>query len=65
MKNKQFPKPALYCLVLGLLVISATQVLSRYLNMPDFVHGCLMGLGLGVEWFAFILVARTKRKSLY
>jgi hypothetical protein len=62
MKNKQFSKPAVLCLVLGLVILSVAQVLSRYFHLSDFAHGSLIGLGIGVEWCAFILVARSKKK---
>lgn len=63
MKNKQFSKKAALCLAVGLLIVSVTQVLSRYFTLPDYVHGGLMGLGIGVEWYAFLVLASGKKKT--
>jgi hypothetical protein len=47
-------------LICGLLVVAGSQILSRYLALPDFIFGCLIGMGIGIELGAFVLLKRLK-----
>ena len=46
--------PVKYMLPVGLLVISASLILSHFVKMPDFVDGALKGVGIGVIFLSLI-----------
>jgi len=43
-------------LAAGLLLIAFTQILTRFVSLPDFVKGALTGIGIGLEIIAIIKV---------
>ncbi|MEO8171449.1 MAG: hypothetical protein ABI581_00145 [Sediminibacterium sp.] len=47
-------------LVIGLFVLAAGQLLSYFINIPDFIAGTCMGLGIGIEIMAFLMLKRLK-----
>jgi hypothetical protein len=39
----------------GLLLVSASLVISRLGQVPDFARGCITGAGIGLMLLSFIL----------
>jgi hypothetical protein len=56
MKSKFFQNTATIPLVVGLLLIALSQIMGRYIILPDFAKGALMGIGIGLEIIALIKV---------
>lgn len=58
-------KPNMKLLSIGLVCISIVLILIHYLQIPDFIAGCLLGVGLGLMVFSFLLtnkkIIRNKR----
>ena len=46
-------------LPIGLLISSASQIVSHLTHLPDFVSGSLMGVGIGVMLLALIRPTHT------
>lgn len=44
-----------YFIGAGLIAISFTILLSELVNIPDFIHGFGLGLGIGLEFLGMIL----------
>jgi hypothetical protein len=47
----------------GLFFIVATQLLSRYIPIPDLVLGTFMGIGIGVEIIALVKFKKFKSQQ--
>lgn len=41
-------------LTVGLLLMSASFILSHFVKMPDFVDGALKGVGIGIIFLSLI-----------
>ncbi len=63
MKYNAIPKHAAMYLVTGLLLTSFTPILNKYLAMPDFIKGFLIGLGLTIEFIALVKIQRSKKEN--
>ncbi|SDS21608.1 hypothetical protein SAMN04488553_1744 [Gramella sp. MAR_2010_147] len=37
---------------IGILIVAGSQVIWHYLEIPDFLNGALIGLGIGLLLFA-------------
>ncbi len=48
-------------LLVGLLLISASLILSHFVTMPDFVDGALKGVGIGIIFLSLIKSKTIKR----
>lgn len=46
-------------LSIALLFNAAVLILNHFFALPDFVMGCLMGIGIGLMLFAFLKNRRT------
>lgn len=57
------PMPERLLLCTGLLLISAAVLIGRWTNVPDFLHGFLLGAGLGMEIVALIKMQRRRLNS--
>jgi len=42
----------------GLLIAALTQLLSRYMQMPDAVLGGFIGIGVGIEIMALVMLKK-------
>ena len=62
MKRKFISKPALLCLITGLLISTLTPIVNRYYPLPDAFKGFMTGLGLAVEMIALIKLQQSKQK---
>jgi hypothetical protein len=43
-----------YLIPLGLLIVSVSQILFRFIEISDLVKGLCFGLGIGIMLLAFI-----------
>ncbi len=41
-------------IVIGLFIMSGSQIVGHYYKMPDLLSGILMGVGLGIMILSFI-----------
>ncbi|UZR98096.1 hypothetical protein [Chondrinema litorale] len=57
--NTQNKKPSTL-LIVGVLLISFDQIVSHYVNMPDFFNGLLMGTGIGLLIMAVYKLSKLK-----
>ena len=55
--------PVKYMLPAGLLLISASFILSHFVAMPDFVDGMLKGAGIGIIFLSLINGKAIKKTS--
>lgn len=62
-RNNKVSQPALLLMVAGLILAAFTPVLSRYINVPDYLKGFLTGLGLALEFIALVLIERQKNHA--
>lgn len=60
--KRNIPKPALVLLIIGLLTSTVTPLIGRYFLLPDYVKGVIMGLGIGLEFNALVMIQRSKRR---
>lgn len=44
----------LYLIPLGLLIVSVSQILFRFIEVSDLIKGLSFGLGIGIMLLAFI-----------
>jgi hypothetical protein len=60
---KIFQKPTMAKLLFcgGLLLISLVSFIARRLAIPDFAHGALIGVGIGMEVIGAIKLIHLKR----
>jgi len=63
MKIKSLPKQGSLFLAAGLLLIAFTQLLARYVILPDFVRGALTGVGIGLEIIAATKIASARKRG--
>ena len=42
----------------GLLIAALTKLLSRYMQMPDAVLGGFIGIGVGIEIMALVMLKK-------
>ena len=63
MKRNAIPKPALACLIIGLMITSVTPIISNHFQMPDILRGFLTGLGLTLEVIALVKIQRSRKCS--
>lgn len=45
---------SLQLIVIGLLIITGSQIVGHYFKMPDLVSGILMGTGIGLMIFSLL-----------
>jgi hypothetical protein len=62
MKRNPISKPALLCLITGLLLTMLTPVVNRYYPLPDGLKGFITGLGLAVEIIAIVKLQQSRQK---
>ena len=53
-KEKMKVNKKILLLPAGLIIIAAGQISAHYIQMPDFVLGSLMGVGIGVMVLSLI-----------
>jgi len=63
MKRNTIPKAALFYLIVGLLLVSFTPIISRYVPLPDSSKGFLTGLGLMLEVIAIVKIDRSRKNK--
>ncbi|WP_374951651.1 hypothetical protein [Mucilaginibacter sp.] len=63
MKIKSISKRAGMLLSAGLIVIVFAQVLTRYVLLPDFVRGAMMGVGIGLQIIALIKLKQDRENE--
>ncbi|PZR26477.1 MAG: hypothetical protein DI535_14505 [Citrobacter freundii] len=52
-------KPTLL-LASGLLLVSGSMILPRYVQLPDFLRGSMLGVGLALEMIALAAIQKGK-----
>jgi uncharacterized membrane protein len=62
MKSNNISNAALTYLILGLLLVTLTPIMGRYISIPDFLKGFLNGLGLTLEFIAIVKI-RDRQKA--
>ncbi|MGB7785324.1 MAG: hypothetical protein WBL27_04410 [Salinimicrobium sp.] len=55
----QKPKKQMILIAAGLLIVSISQMTWHFMELPDFVNGVLIGLGIGLMFIALF----NKRKQ--
>ena len=60
--DKQTKRKAFVFLLIGLLIVAASQVLSHYFELPDFAKGVFIGMGIGLLLRAAIFANPRKAK---
>ncbi|WP_298418591.1 hypothetical protein [uncultured Kordia sp.] len=48
-------------IVLGISIISLSQIVNHYIQIPDFIHGICKGAGIGILVIAIITLIRLKK----
>ncbi|MDR3681774.1 MAG: hypothetical protein P4L41_17530 [Flavipsychrobacter sp.] len=61
MKRTGMPWPQRLLTASGLLMISLPLLFSRYVTIPDFYRGLIMGLGLALMILSLILQRKTNK----
>jgi len=64
MKNRKFPMSERLMIAIGLLMTTTPQLIKHYIPLPDFVLGCIVGIGLALEITAFIRLKRAKNAGV-
>jgi hypothetical protein len=64
MRTGKIKTPEMLLVSIGLLIISGSALINRWLNLPDFLTGTLVGFGVGMELVGLVLLAKNKRKRL-
>ncbi|GAB3915532.1 hypothetical protein [Mucilaginibacter boryungensis] len=64
MRTGKIQKPEMLLISIGLLITSGSALINRWLNLPDFLTGTLMGFGVGMEIVGLALLAKHKRSRL-
>lgn len=49
-------------LAIGLLLVIIPSFLKRFVPVPDWAQGLLMGLGIGLELAAVVILAKIRNK---
>jgi hypothetical protein len=52
--KKASKRKALMLIPIGMLVIATSQILSKFIELPDLAKGSLIGLGIGLVLTSFI-----------
>jgi hypothetical protein len=52
--KKASKRKALMLIPIGVLVIATSQILSRFIELPDLAKGSFIGLGIGLVLTSFI-----------
>ena len=58
MRLKKLPMPERLLIAGGLLLTTIPGIFAEYVKIPDFFHGLLLGMGLGLEIWGLILLKR-------
>jgi hypothetical protein len=53
-------KKYILLLIIGIFSMATLQILSRYLEIPDFIYGLLFGTSLG---FIILALVKTRKKA--
>ncbi len=48
-------------LITGLFMLAATQILYFYFQLPDMLHGLLVGISVGLTLTSFLKKGRLKK----
>ncbi len=48
---------------LGLTIISLNIFLKTFIQLPDFTFGLLMGMGLGIEIYAALMIVKLRKSK--
>lgn len=64
MKHLKEQKSPIFLLVIGLLIVSLTPIINRYLHLPDLFIGFLNGLGLMIECIALIKMQQISKQNV-
>ncbi|WP_377166306.1 hypothetical protein [Mucilaginibacter terrae] len=54
--------PLRFLLPIGLLLMAASFILKRFVALPHFANGTLMGVGIGIIFLSLVYYANTKQK---
>ena len=60
MKTGKLQKPEMRLVGVGLLITTGSALINRWLHMPDFLTGTLVGFGIGMELVGLVLLAKKK-----
>lgn len=55
------PKKAILLIIIGILLIAIPQIISHYIEVPDFVNGLCKGAGIGILVISIINLARIRK----
>ena len=47
--------------ILGLLVISISQIIAHYIKLSDFISGTITGIGIGLMIVSFLRSKKVKK----
>jgi len=65
MNIKKQPRPERLWLAIGLLLVTVPMMLKHYIPIPDFFHGLLAGVGLGMEIVGLIKLKRARKQDAH
>lgn len=60
MRTGKLQKPEMRLVSVGLLITAGSALINRWLHLPDFLTGTLMGFGIGIELVGLALLAKKK-----
>lgn len=63
MSIKKQPLNVRLFIAIGLLMVTLPALLRQLITLPDFVHGLLMGAGLGLEIIGLIKLRRNQERD--
>jgi len=58
---KKQPTVVRFLIAAGLLMVTLPALLSRFIPLPDFLHGFLAGAGIGLEIVGIIKLKRHQK----
>ncbi|CAN5179365.1 hypothetical protein BH09BAC6_BH09BAC6_25210 [soil metagenome] len=58
MRQTRIQRPAILLLCLGLLLVTSSLMIGHLLTLSDFVRGSLVGVGIGLELMAVIILKK-------
>ena len=50
-------------ITIGLVILSLSLLLNRFIPLPDFALGLLTGVGLGIEIYTIMILSKRNKTS--